>query len=100
LSKNTEEEEIVLSPKMTKNFNRLSELFSTPDFSYYFSTLMPRMTSGGKEEKENSIIEGDIIVQVNNLDTRDDYKTMARKVKEGIYEELNGRGMINSTRRR
>lgn len=100
LSKNIEEEEIMLSPKMTKNFNRLSELFSTPDFSYYFSTLMPKLGSAEKEGKENPVIEGDIIVQVSNLDTTDDYKTMAKKVKAGIYEELNGRGMINITRRR
>ena len=87
--------ERVLSPYQTKLFETMVHALEQMNNIYVPS--MPNFagleTSGG-----NPVSVGDIIVNVDNLDTDDDYEELARKVSEVLMEEIGRTAVVGGLR--
>lgn len=90
--------ERILSPYQTELFETLvrsmesMSKISAPSMRYYGDT--PKNENAG-----TTLSMGDLIINVDQIATDDDYETIAEKVKESIVESItNGRAIGGITR--
>ena len=90
-----QEPERVLSPYQTKLFNSMVEALQSID-----KISVPGMSNFGDIQStgSNPISVGDIIVNVDNLDTDDDYEELAQKVGEVLMEEIGKTAVVGGIR--
>ena len=90
-----QEPERVLSPYQTKLFDSMVEALQTID-----KISIPGMQNYGDVQSTggNPISVGDIIVNVDNLDTDDDYEELAQKVGEVLMEEIGKTAVVGGIR--
>ena len=87
--------ERILSPYQTKLFETMVHALEQMDKLY-----VPSMSnySGLESTGANPVSVGDIIVNVDNLDTDDDYEELARKVGEVLMEEIGRTAVVGGLR--
>ena len=90
-----QEPERVLSPYQTKLFNSMVEALQNID-----RISVPGMSNLGNIQStgSNPISVGDIIVNVDNLDTDDDYEELAQKVSEVLMDRIGKTSVIGGLR--
>jgi hypothetical protein len=90
-----QEPERVLSPYQTKLFNSMVEALQNID-----RISDPGMSNLGNIQStgSNPVSVGDIIVNVDNLDTDDDYEELAQKVSEVLMDRIGKTSVIGGLR--
>ena len=90
-----QEPERVLSPYQTKLFNSMVEALQNID-----RISVPGMSNLGNIQStgSNPVSVGDIIVNVDNLDTDDDYEELAQKVSEVLMDRIGKTSVIGGLR--
>lgn len=87
--------ERILTPYQTKLFESMVRALET--ISTIPISTMPNM-SGLQSTGANPVSVGDIIVNVDNLDTDDDYETLAEKVGEVLMEKIGRTAVVGGLR--
>lgn len=90
-----QEPERVLSPYQTKLFDSMVEALQNID-----KIAIPGMSNLGNIQStgSNPVSVGDIIVNVDNLDTDDDYEELAQKVSEVLMDRIGKTSVIGGLR--
>ena len=90
-----QEPERVLSPYQTKLFDSMVEALQSID-----KIAVPGMQNYGNVQSTggNPISVGDIIVNVDNLDTDDDYEELAQKVSEVLMDHIGQTAVVGGLR--
>lgn len=87
--------ERVLSPFQTKLFETMVQALE--QMSRVSVSSMPNL-AGIQGAAGNSVSVGDIIVNVDNLDTDDDYETMAERVSDILMERIGRTAVVGGLR--